>query len=120
MRLCLMGSAMVALWGRYEYDLYTLEEAGHMIFQAIVTRYHGPTSTKAGRIKATAAAGSVTMEYDHSLNQERNHDVVAKALADKFKWGGGWYGGGMPDGKGNVYVCTAAGQECAFITHGEH
>lgn len=97
-----------------------------MIFQAIVTEYLGPTNTRPGRIKATASAGSVTLEYNHALNLEKNHDAAAKAVADKFKWPGYWIGGGMPNGKGNVYVCapcrdasTSISYNAAFHTEGE-
>ena len=90
-----------------------------MIFQAITTRYIGPTNHRGSRIKATATAGSVTIEYDPALNIETNHDEAAKTLADKFKWRGWWYGGGMPDGRGNVYVCCEIGEAPAFATKGE-
>lgn len=73
--------------------------------QAIVTKYIGPTNFRPGRIKATAAAGSVTVEWDHALNIDNNHARAAEALARKFDWTGCWFiGGGMPGGNGNVYV----------------
>lgn len=75
-----------------------------MILQAIVTRYHGPTNVRGGRIKATACAGSIIVSYDHALDNEANHAAAAKAFADKMGWGGKWYGGGLPDERGNVYV----------------
>jgi len=87
-----------------------------MIFQAITTRYIGPTNTRGSRVKATASAGSVTLHWDDALNSEQNHNRAAEALANKFKWKGTYYGGGMPDGKGNVYVSA---DEPAFTTQGE-
>ena len=75
-----------------------------MIYQAIVTKFLAPTNTQAGRIKATAAAGSVTVPYDHSLSQKGNHDVAARTLAEKKEWAGLWIAGGMPGSDGNVYV----------------
>ena len=73
-----------------------------MIFQAIVTKYIGPTNTRPGRIAA------------------------ARAVADKYRWPGYWLGGGMPNGKGNVYVCapcrdagTSISYNAAFHTDGE-
>lgn len=96
-----------------------------MIFQAIVTKYIGPTNTRGSRVKATASAGSVTLQWDCSLNADDNHMVAAETLAAKFKWKGAWFGGGMPNGKGNVYVCVNAptdqslGFNAAFITQGE-
>jgi hypothetical protein len=35
--------------------------------------------------------------------------AAAVALAAKYCWGGRWFGGGMPDGKGNVYVSSMDG-----------
>lgn len=74
--------------------------------QAIITRYLPPTNFKGSRIKATAAAGSLTLHLDHALNIEDNHARAAKALADKFNWRGGWFMGGMPDDSGYCFVCT--------------
>ena len=77
--------------------------------QAIITRYLGPTDHRGSRIKATAQAGSVTLEWDDRLNVEVNHDRAALALANKFGWiRDGWdlESGGLPDGSGNVYVLT--------------
>lgn len=91
-----------------------------MIFQAITTRYIGPTNTRGSRIKATAAAGSVTLHYDDSLSSSVNHARAAEALANRFKWRGSWYGGGMPDDRGNVYVCVMTlSDDAAFTTQGE-
>ena len=39
--------------------------------QAIETRYLGPTNTRGSRIKATAAAGSITIHYDDALLTNR-------------------------------------------------
>lgn len=97
-----------------------------MIFQAIVTKYIGPSNVRGSRVKARAAAGSVILHWDSSLNSEDNHSRAAQALANKFKWQGAWFGGGMPDDKGNVYVCVPGKTDCtvgfraAFITEGEH
>jgi hypothetical protein len=73
--------------------------------QAITTRYLGYTAKREARVKATAAAGSVTLNWDGSLGIDGNHAKAAKALAEKFGWGGRWAAGGLPDGNGNVYVC---------------
>ena len=72
--------------------------------QAIVTRYLGPTNFRLERIKATASAGSVTVEYEHGLGLDANHWRAALALINRYQWGGSWAGGGTPDGRGNVYV----------------
>lgn len=75
-----------------------------MFVQAIVTKFVGPTNTRPARIKATAAAGSVTIHYDHGKGINANHTAAAHALARKYGWTGTYRGGGMPDGNGNVYV----------------
>lgn len=80
-----------------------------MIFQAIVTKYVGPTNHRGSRVKATAAAGSMTLSWDCSLNSEANHARAALALAAKLQWDGKYVGGGMPDGRGNCYVNAGPG-----------
>jgi hypothetical protein len=89
------------------------------IYQAIETRYLGPTNFRSGRIKARAWAGSVTMPYDHALNAEDNHRAAALALAAKCAkhaeqyggksiWSEGtWHQGGNAAGTGYVFVVTA-------------
>lgn len=89
------------------------------IYQAIETRYLGPTNTKGGRIKATAWAGSVTVPYDHALNTDQNHHRAAMALAAKCakhaeQYGGKsiwsecvWTQGGNAKGNGYVFTVTA-------------
>ena len=72
--------------------------------QAIVTRYLGPTNVRGSRVKATAEAGSVTLSWDNALDSYANHSKAAEALANKFDWGGVWYGGGTAEGY--VFVDT--------------
>lgn len=89
--------------------------------QAIVTRYLPPTNVKGSRIKATAAAGSLTLHIDHALNIEQNHAAAAKALANKFKWRGQWYMGGLPNDAGYCFVCVddiCSNPEAAFRSEG--
>ena len=86
------------------------------IRQAITTRYIGPTNFRGSRIKAKAAAGSVMVNYLCDLNIEDNHTRAAKALAEKFGWGGRWFGGGLPDDRGYVFVCTDIDDDGAFFT----
>jgi hypothetical protein len=54
--------------------------------QAIVTKYLGPVGAKGSRVKATAYAGSVTLEWDDALNSEDNHKRAATALVKRFNW----------------------------------
>ena len=87
------------------------------IVQAITTRYLGPTNTRGSRIKAIAAAGSITISCDDSLNIEQQHAKAAQALANKFKWKGSYYQGGMPNDCGYCFVHCE--DKPAFITYGE-
>lgn len=74
------------------------------MYQAIITKYLGPTNTRGSRISAKAAAGRVSVPYDHALNIEGNHTAAAQALADKMGWKGALVGGGVPDGSGYAFV----------------
>lgn len=78
----------------------------HRPVQAITTKYLSPTNVKGSRIKAQAAAGSLTIHIDHALNIEHNHAKAAEALANKFKWRGQWFMGGMPNDTGYCFVCV--------------
>lgn len=74
------------------------------VTQAIETCYLGPTNTKGGRIKATAAAGSITIGYDHALNTDGAHKAAADALIAKMGWNGTFAQGGNAKGNGYVFV----------------
>jgi len=74
------------------------------IRQAITTRFIGPTNHRGSRIKARAAAGSITIPYPHALSIEKAHAFAASHLADKLEWHGQWFGGGMPTEDGYVFV----------------
>lgn len=77
-----------------------------MTYNAIFTRYLGPTNTKGSRIKASARGLSVTIPLDHALDLVERHEKAARALLGKL----GWYdrdtalAGETPDGKGYVFV----------------
>ena len=86
------------------------------IYQAITTKYLGPTNHRGGRVKATSQAGSLTVEWDHALNPNDNHTAAAKALATKMQWVGEWHGGAMPSGNGNCYVAANVDASCTFLT----
>lgn len=70
--------------------------------QAIQTKFMGPTNTRGSRIKATAAAGSITLGWDHALNSEQNHVAAARALCQKFGW--------VPKPGENYHTPTHSGQ----------
>jgi hypothetical protein len=74
------------------------------ITQAIETRYLCPTNTKGGRIKATAAAGSVTVPYDYALSTEEAHAIAAYTLIHKFGWIGEFAQGGNVRGDCYYFV----------------
>lgn len=54
--------------------------------QAIETKFLGPTDHRGPRVKATAAAGSVTVEWDHALGPVDNHAAAARKLATDLGW----------------------------------
>ena len=72
--------------------------------QAIVTKFLPATNFNGARIKARAAAGSITVPFEYD-SASRDHDLAAIALVRKMKW----YPcvivhGGMPDVSGDCYV----------------
>ena len=66
--------------------------------QAIITKYLGPTNVKNSRIKATCAAGSVTIDYPHELSGMECHAKAAYALLAKMQWDYKLMGGQLPSG----------------------
>ena len=77
------------------------------MYQAIVTKYIGPTNTKPARISAKAEAGRLICNWDHSLGVSENHRAAAEMLAERLKWTE-WSvlkGGALPGGNGDcVFV----------------
>lgn len=55
--------------------------------QAIQTKYLPCTDRKGARIKATCAAGSITIGYPHDCSGQACHRQAAEALVDKL-----WHG----------------------------
>jgi hypothetical protein len=76
--------------------------------QAIKTHYLPCTNSHGSRVKATAEAGSITVDWDHSLNIEENHIAAAEALRVKLDWVGPRYGvlatGWLPNNGGLCHV----------------
>ena len=74
--------------------------------QTIMTKYLGPTDTKASRVKAMTSSGhrgsTYTVEWDDSLNVEGNHADAAQKLLDKLGWLGEWRMGSTD--RGYVFV----------------
>ena len=54
--------------------------------QAITTKYLAPTNTRGARVKATAAAGSVTIPWDYAYDGSTNHYAAARSLAWRCLW----------------------------------
>ena len=76
-----------------------------LIHQAIFTKFLGPIDTKNSRVKATAAAGSITLPWNHAMNPHQNHRAAAYALAKKFNWSGSFYARAISDSEyAFVYV----------------
>ncbi|UTQ78220.1 hypothetical protein [Aeromonas phage Aer_P220] len=71
------------------------------MYQAIQVKYLSCTNFRGSRFKATAAAGSVTVSYDHALSAEKNAEAAMLALVNKFGWDecpATWQGGVLPNG----------------------
>jgi hypothetical protein len=68
--------------------------------QAIQTKYLSPTNTRGARIKATCAAGSITISYPHELSGQAVHRKAAEALVSKLQWDeiANLLGGCLPNG----------------------
>lgn len=86
------------------------------VYQAIETKYLGPTNNRGGRIKAECWGGNVTIPYPHELDTAEAHKAAAQALIDKMsglarKYGGTsiwetgrWVQGGNAKGTGYLFV----------------
>jgi hypothetical protein len=83
--------------------------------QAITTKFIGPTDLRGARIKARCQAGSKTVGYTYH-RRERDHACAVAALLQKLGWGGDWVSGGLPDGRGDAFVCAKAGHDFAGAT----
>jgi hypothetical protein len=67
--------------------------------QAIITKYLPATNSRGSRIKATCAAGSITISYPYELSGQAVHRKAAEALVAKLGWDeiGGLLGGCLPN-----------------------
>jgi len=79
--------------------------------QAIVTKFLSPTNTKGTRIKATCAAGSLTLNWEYEESSEENHRLAAQKLRDRLGWSGSLISGCLPDG--NYCHCLCSTVEAA-------
>lgn len=74
------------------------------MYQAITTRFLRPTSFRGARVRAKAAATTIIVSWDYSLNEPENHTVAAKQLAELMGWAGLWVGGSLPSEDGYAFV----------------
>jgi hypothetical protein len=84
------------------------------MLQAITTKYIGPTNVRGSRVKATAAAGSLTLGWDHALNPEANHLAAAQAFARKLGWTGTFHGGAPHEQSSYVWVNATDHKNSSF------
>ena len=76
-----------------------------MTYQAIETKFFGPTNHRGARIRVTLP-GAHDLRCPGTMRSAsiRNHDAAARALAEKLEWRGSWFAGCNVNGSGNVYV----------------
>ena len=79
-------------------------------YDAIFTRYLGPTNTRGFRIKASARGLSATVPLDHALGLVERHEKAVRALLAKLGWNdhATALAGETPDGRGYVFVAIGA------------
>lgn len=66
--------------------------------QAIRTNVLGCTNTKPTRIKAECYSSSLTVNWNHSLDIEENHEHAARRLMEKLGWNFEFISGTLKDG----------------------
>lgn len=74
------------------------------MYQAIETKYLGPTNMLGARVVAKAGPGRRYRSWDHALSPDANHIAAAEAYAKEFFWAGVWRGGATRDGY--AFVCS--------------
>lgn len=75
--------------------------------QAIETKYLSATNSRGSRIKASCAAGSVTIPYPHELSGQAVYRLAAETLVKKLGWNHPNYGkliGGCLQNNNYVFV----------------
>jgi hypothetical protein len=69
------------------------------MYQAIQVRFLAPDNRLGARVKAFAAAGSVTLHRDYELNDDGNANLARRAFCEKFGWvDHTWIMGTLPNG----------------------
>ena len=90
-----------------------------MTYQAIETKFFGPTNHRGARIRVRCQARTMFVAWDHALGVEGNHDAAAQTLAEKLGWRGKWFAGGNTIGSGNVYVNVTNDNDPAFVVQAQ-
>lgn len=87
------------------------------MFQAITTKYLGPTNTKGSRIKATCNGGSLTLGIDNATSVEENHRRAAVELAMDMGWYGRFQliGGSLPKDAGYAFTLEAVKNDAELL-----
>lgn len=75
--------------------------------QAITTRKLPATNKRPARVKAFASAGSLIVEWDHSLDLVGNHKRAAAEFIGRYKWLRVWSYGQISNGD-FVFTCVAS------------
>ena len=72
--------------------------------QSIITRYHGATNTKPGRVSATASSKCKRYYYNIDFYSQI---AAAREFGKSMGWRGKWHGGALNDKGDMVWVNTS-------------
>ncbi|MDB4989037.1 MAG: hypothetical protein JWN04_4215 [Myxococcaceae bacterium] len=84
------------------------------MYQAIETRFFGPTNHRGSRVRVKCQARTMYVSWDHALDSEANHVAAARALATAMEWSGAWVGGALADGRGYAFASLRGSEEADF------
>ncbi len=68
------------------------------MFQAMTTKYFGPTNHRGARIRVKAAAKTTFFPWDYALNPWDNHAEAMRQFAEKRHWSPDFIMGSLPCG----------------------
>lgn len=74
------------------------------MFQAMTTKYFGPTNHRGARIRVKAQVGTAFFPWDYALNSTQNHTKAMRLFAQKQAWNADFHVGSLPCGTGYVGV----------------
>jgi hypothetical protein len=90
------------------------------MYQAIETKYFGPTNTRGSKVKARCQAKTIFVPWDHRTGIEENHIAAAKKLAEQLEWKGRWHSGFGPDQTGFHVIERDKHRGPRFVTKGRN